>query len=449
MSSTVSTTTRFPKATTIVSCIALAWLCVIPPVVHGQELLWVNRGQELFYGSALSVASDGDVVVACGVISDADVPSWFVRGIDAKTGSTLWEDWLHFGVFDDANEIRVAEGRAFVTGWVFEVGVGYRFVVRAYALRTGELLWGQSITRGAGRDVAKTLALAGGRVYVAGHLRSQTTGSDFALLAFDAASGAPLWESVANPSGVQQNDYAWSVAATGDRVFVAGEVRDFASVLVRALDARSGAILWEDEVQGLRMFAEERSLAVADDTVILAGALVGEARFDYAVIGYNATTGRRLWTDVPPPDGLSEAVAVATSGGRVFVVGLTGCDPTTGGSCELVVRAYEALTGALAWEDLVAIPGGDWNPPSAIAAHGNLVFVGAQSIDATGNLEGRLRAYHANTGALAWVDGFDGSNPGSDDVSRVHVVANRLYVAGQLSRPDGGTDFLVRAYSAR
>jgi hypothetical protein len=36
-----------------------------------------------------------------------------------------------------------------------------------------------------------------------------------------------------------------------------------------------------------------------------------------------------------------------------------------------------------------------------------------------------------------------------DAVAALRVAANRLYVAGQISRPDGGTDLLVQAYDAR
>lgn len=73
-----------------------------------------------------------------------------------------------------------------------------------------------------------------GLVYAVGRVRGASGGSDFAIFAFDAVTGAELWESVTN---LFQVDIAFAVAGGADAVFAAGPVRNFSSLLVRAYDA--------------------------------------------------------------------------------------------------------------------------------------------------------------------------------------------------------------------
>ena len=204
------------------------------PNVAGQTTFWENRGQAELFGNALDLAGGGRVIVAAGDVGDEfSARQWFVRGIDQQTGTTKWED--RFGPLTDgvAKDAAVVGQRAFVAGWIFTPGLGYEFVVRAYDLRGGVELWSRQVNRGPqcveespgfARCVAKALTVHDGRVFVVGHLTRTGTRQDFSVLAFDAATGATLWDSVTDSTGTGADDYAWAVAAAGDRLFVLGEI---------------------------------------------------------------------------------------------------------------------------------------------------------------------------------------------------------------------------------
>jgi hypothetical protein len=107
------------------------------------------------------------------------------------------------------------------------------------------------------------LAVHGGRVFVGGHIRHTVrANSDYALLAFDAATGETLWEHISDYLDLGQHDFAWSLVPTGDRVLVAGEVRGSSAMIVRAHNASNGNILWEDEISSAQNLAEEHSRIV-------------------------------------------------------------------------------------------------------------------------------------------------------------------------------------------
>lgn len=426
---------------TLLSFLVLA--ATIPGSAAAQTLLWQNAGQPALGGSALDVDVQGDVVAACGGTYDQEYnAAWYVRGIDRDTGSTLWEDAFPFVWFDQANACRVSGGRVYAVGWTFDpFFTGFRFVVRAYDMRDGTLDWEQSISR-MGWDVGKSVVIEDGRVHVAGHIRTETS-SDFAVLTFDEATGALLWESIVNPSGQAQNDYAWTIAAGDGRVYVGGEIENQSAFLVRTLDAASGALVWQQRIEGMRTWASERTLAVSEGVAVV----IGEIGFESAVYAYDAATGELRWSEILP-DGAAQPSMVAASGDRAIVAGLTGCDPVTWVDCELAVRAFDLFSGQPQWEDIVVAPGGDWWPFVHVAFTGGRVYVAGESLDPAFDAVAVLRAYSARNGALVWQESFDGG-PGWDGIGSMAVSGGRLYVAGGMGRPDFENDFFVRAYSLR
>ena len=208
---------------------------------NAQTVVWENSGQTESGGTVTEIAVTRRVVVASGSVSDSlGNGTWFVRGVDRRTGQTLWEDRFGPPTFSYAWDLMIEGRRAFAAGWVRQPGRGLEFVVRAYEVMTGKVLWSREIGLGPqcsaerpgfARCVGKALSVRDGRVFAVGHLTRTAAQSDFAVLAFDAATGAQLWESVTDPTGTGKNDYAWAVKAVGDSVFVVGEVGDFWSPL--------------------------------------------------------------------------------------------------------------------------------------------------------------------------------------------------------------------------
>src|SRR5438128_18469 len=62
------------------------------PTASAQTTLWENRGQPEFSGSALETEDAWSVIVAVGLVGDQFHAQWFVRGLDRRSGETMWED---------------------------------------------------------------------------------------------------------------------------------------------------------------------------------------------------------------------------------------------------------------------------------------------------------------------------------------------------------------------
>jgi len=413
-------------------------------------LLWENRGQIEPLGAGLAIAVDEDVVVASGNVCD-DVVSvgscnWFVRAHDAKTGETLWEDRLNPGRFDRSQDVVIDGDRVFASGW-FQLpvvsGAGVDFVVRAYDLKRGTLLWQQQIDRGV-VDIAERITARDGRVFGVGRTKGATgSNSDFAIFAFDAATGVELWESVTD---VFQVDIAFTVTVDRDTVFAAGPVQNFTSLLIRAYDARTGQLLWQDEVPGGQMFVQgQGKLVTQRGLLFVAGGILTQAGDqDFIVRAYDKKTGALRWVQQLDAGGNDEALSLDVSGNRLFAGGYDACDAAFL-SCSFSVRALAPKTGAVLWQDrFQATPGGDANV-TAIVARGGLVFAGGNAQDAAGLYQWTLRIYDAVSGALLGTE-LIASGGGSSNLIGLSLAEDRLYATGTIGTSAVSGDFTVRAY---
>lgn len=443
------------------------WVLVVvlagSSVAGAQTVLWENRGQPEIYGGILDVAGGPHVFVGAGGVGDEINNQWFVRGFDRRTGVTEWEDRYGPMLFGLAKDV-VAEGhRAFVAGWTRVPGQGFVFAVRAYAERTGTVAWTHEISRGPrcveefpgfARCVAKAVDVRDGRVFAVGHLTRTAARPDFAVVALDAATGALLWESVTDPTGTGAGDAAWAVAADRDSVFVLGEIGDsgsgFTGLLLRSYNARTGAIRWQQELPGAQNFTYKNTLVTDGKRVFVAGM---DAKRDFLVRAYDARSGAPSWVDtIDDGDlvGQAGALVLGTDGhgrDRVFATGVIGCDPASLLGCKLAVRAYDPRAG-LVWARAEEAGGGDWYPGYTAAASGGRVFVTAGELLSDGQYHATVRAYESRDGNLLWEEPFD---PGNDPAgfSDVSVVGNRLFIGGTIfTGTDGSADSVVRAYRA-
>ncbi len=80
----------------------------------------------------------------------------------------------------------VADGRVFAVGGVEPVPGSPDFVVRAYDAMTGALLWEDEFDKSGSNDQASAVATALGRVFAAGFATNAAGDTDFLLRVYDA-----------------------------------------------------------------------------------------------------------------------------------------------------------------------------------------------------------------------------------------------------------------------
>ncbi|WP_133365463.1 PQQ-binding-like beta-propeller repeat protein [Qipengyuania sediminis] len=232
--------------------------------------------------------------------------------------------------------------------------------------------------------IASAPVVGGGRLYA--------VGSDGAISAFDAATGARVWvqsadvgrdlRSVAFGGGVSYSDgrvYATNGAgevlaldaATGAvawRVKPAGPLRgaptvDFGSVYVMtqdnqilALESGTGKLQWQESASSTASGVFGVAAPAAGQGTVIAGYSSGE------LVAYRYENGRTLWSDALARTNLSTSVGALTDidadpiidSGRVYALGQGGR-----------MAAYELVTGQRIWElNLAGIStpalSGDW-----------------------------------------------------------------------------------------
>jgi outer membrane protein assembly factor BamB len=310
------------------------------------DLLWADRWDESgFADEATGIAAAGDVVLVAGrgkLVGRLAGESihFIVRAYDVRTGEPLWQDSLNRGCAFGASAIVTHANRAFVGG----------SCLRAYDTRTGAVAWEAEATG------ALALAAEGGRLFA---LASDASGPF--LRAYDAETGTASWE--VPLAGAQ------TVGAGGGVVFLTSQ--DPSPSLSRhllAFDAATGTPLWQADLgtvsgaSGLPSDLQKTAITFEGGRIFVAG-----PDNDYLARAYEARSGELVWTADQP--GGAHGVAIAAGGGEVFLAGSR--------DGRFLTRTYSALDGQLVWEDEVTAPAG--GVALAAAWGGGRVFVGGSN----------------------------------------------------------------------
>jgi hypothetical protein len=273
----------------------------------------------------------------------------------------------------------------------------------------------------------------------------------FVVRAYDVRSGRLLWDRrVTGLPGMAE-----AVAARDDRVFVAGnfpdnlEVRDSSTMLIKALDACSGALVWEREIPGASdVFGRDDALTVTGNRVFVGGTLVDG---DFIVQSYDVRSGAPVWSDrIEVGARISQGIDLAAAGGQLFAAAAVDCNPETFVECKLLVRAYDARSGRLLWQDLNMSPGNDWVVEALAAGAGRVYVGGGRMINEAYDYEAAVRAYDSRTGELVWDDSF--SSGGAflwGYVADLVLSRDRLFASGVLHNAENYPNIFVRAYGTR
>jgi len=286
-------------------------------------------------GSQQSVAARGRTVVVAGRFQTPAFEVLAVRAYDARTGAVLWTNTFDPpGEYAEVGAVAVA-GRFVVLAGASEDAITSEddFLVRAIDRKDGTTRWTDVVggTRG-GDDGATALALTRSKAFVAGWLDDAAapvgSGDDLLVRAYDLSSGALLWEDLSDEE--PGSERGRSVALAGGRLLVAGSARDFdegnALPLVRCYDARRGSLLWDDPGTEGSIFDSAGAVAESKGVAVVAGSVQeGEEPVETLVRGYSIRTGALAFED--RSEGAESGHSAAAAGRRAFVAGAV-LDPT-------------------------------------------------------------------------------------------------------------------------
>ncbi|GAA4975650.1 subtilisin family serine protease [Nonomuraea thailandensis] len=388
-----------------------------------------------------------------------------VRPVPEKWAATYGvaggKDTAEFIVNDPAGK------RVYVTGASYGSTPGLlspSIATVAYDAVTGKELWSRTYAGPAGNydePFALELTPDGSKLLVAGVSAGTETGTDAVTLAYDAASGEPLWTArytAANAHSDHAN--AVKVAPDGRTAYVTGMTtvgdNGEADYFVAAYDTADGREKWQTRYDGPGKGTDDaRVIELTPDgtKLFVSGQSQGEegtGLSDWGTVAYDAATGRQLWTagNNGPANRIDVPSGMAADAGAVYV---TGSIETQDTQSDVMTVAYDAATGKELWADRYDGPGHESDTPHDLTlAQGRLYVTGNTTGEGTGS-DFTTLAYDAATGERSWVQRFDGQAGNEDYAWAVRVTpdGSKVVIAGQSADDQAkGTDYVTVAYDA-
>jgi WD40 repeat protein len=218
----------------------------------------------------------------------------------------------------------------FVSGDSYGGGSGFDYLTIGYDAASGSRRWVRTYNGPAGGDESSGgLSVSGSTVFVTGASPRADGTDDYATVAYAAASGARQWarrydgpgHSYDLASGVQSSPDGAIAFVTGQSIGASGDY-DYGTI---AYDAATGSPIWVSRYDG-GPSDEAKAIDVSPDgtSVVVTGASAGSAtQFDFATVAYSASGGTTRWTRRydGPASGVDQAVAIGVGSSEVFVTG--------------------------------------------------------------------------------------------------------------------------------
>lgn len=250
---------------------------------------------------------------------------------------------------------------------------------------------------------------------------------DWIVLCLDAQTGAILWTQTFN-GGLSNNDEPHAVAfsPTGDRIFVAGETWNTASLdaLLRAYDTDTGTLAWSSmyDLGGNEAWTK---LVVSPDggRVLVAGGST-----TMLAASYDASTGAAAWTASDPhaTSGryATRRLSITPDGSTIVVAG----QRTTGSAA----FALDAATGAPRWSTDLAAAGVATLAAAAISPDGLRLYLGATRFAPAPDYDAdaQLVALSVGDGLVLWTTELTGVNDTTASDVGVSPDGSAVYLAG-------------------
>ncbi len=286
----------------------------------------------------------------------------------------------------------------------------------AYNAATGEELWASRYNGpGNGPDFAQAVVVSpdASRVRITGHSPGVGGQFDWATVAYDAASGEQQWVTRHNgPTSGADFATALGVTPDGSRVIVTGEdfggsaasggtVSDYATV---AYDAATGEEIWLARRNGAGNGGDAaEALAISPDgaQVVVTGQSQGADTSgpDFATIAYDTSDGSQEWVSIyNPVNGfdIGWGVGISPDGSRIFVTGQS-TGPGTG--LDYATVTYDSSDGSQLKAARLNGPGNGTDVAQALAvsADGSAVYVAGYSQGLGTDLDFATAAYNTTS----------------------------------------------------
>lgn len=424
-------------------------------------LLWEDQiDQAARADFAVAVAAAHGKVVAVGwTTNTARNRDILVRAYDGASGSLQWQDKFDFtGGIDSATSVVAAENVVVVGGSATNKAGNSNWLVRAYELTTGKLLWQDVAQTGGASEQVYELATDGHRVFAAGVSANGTTNtSQLITRAYDLRNGALAWEAGVN--GVRADSASIGLAIHSGLAFAAASITDGslnngAAFLVQAYDSVTGKSLWQDRV----------SNGAAHKITVKSGRVyaVGTSNNNWLVRAYDGRSGQVLWNDsycltCGQLDVENAAFQVAADDQRVVISGYGSAGGAHRAARDWVVRAYDAKNGQNLWTDRMDYAGSLDQATGGIAIDNGQVFSYGTVFSAASLQDLLIRTYDANSGTVLWQDRVDkaavADETFGDGRGGLAVDQGRVTIVGGsgIRRANGviDTDWIVRTYDTR
>ncbi len=198
---------------------------------------------------------------------------------------------------------------------------------------TENVVW-RAPVRGRGHS---SPTVAGDRVYLT---TADTATEEQLVLAFDRATGKPLWETVVHRGPLESGHHKISSPASstavwdGERLLI--NFLHAKAIHTTALD-RAGKILWQTRVADYAVHQGFGASPVVHESVVLVAA---DSRAGGTFAGLDRGTGKILWQHPRPKIANYPSPAIVRVAGRTQAV-LGGCN---------LVASFDPVTGKKLWE---------------------------------------------------------------------------------------------------
>lgn len=203
---------------------------------------------------------------------------------------------------------------------------------------------------------------------------------------------------------------------------------------IPALDGRCQ--IWAVTHDGGTGNTAQRVIVTSPDgmAVYAAGDMQTADGFRAIVDAHDAASGERRWTATSgrEGDGYAFANSLATSpdGDTLYMAGGTCAVLTDGSTCDVMVEAFDAATGARRWS-LVADGGNGLDSAQSVAATNDVVVIGGQTYRQDTDEDYLVAAYDPATGDEIWTATYDGPAHGFDRGAEMVLAGDSAIITGR------------------